>query len=56
MGLNQAGVGAIYVASAPTQLSLKDAANQLLGQVRATGVYLSEAGGAGTIQQIDLAV
>jgi len=56
MGLDQAGVGAISVASAPSRFSLKDAANQLLGQVRATGVYLSEAGNAGTIQQIDLAV
>ena len=56
MGLGQTGVGAIYAASATSQFSLKDAQNQGLGQALATGVYLSEAGNAGTIQQIDLAV
>ena len=49
------GAGAISLASVATPFQVKDAAQQLQGTVRQTGVYLSEAGGAGTVQQIDLA-
>ncbi len=50
------GVGAIATSSLETPFSLKDSANSLQGEIRASGVYLSENGGAGTIQQVDLAV
>jgi len=54
--LKDAGVGAISLASQSTPFALKDANNQLLGEVKATGVYVNENGTVGTVQQIDLAV
>ncbi len=54
--LAEAGVGAINVNGTVTPFSLKDSANQLQGQIRTTGVYLMEDGGAGTVQQLDIAV
>lgn len=54
--LQAAGVGALYLGKVSTEFSLKDASNQLDGQVRSTGIYLGENGAAGTLQQIDLAV
>ncbi|PWB58611.1 MAG: hypothetical protein C3F18_02210 [Nitrosomonadales bacterium] len=54
--LKAAGVGALYLGNASTEFSLKDASNRLDGQVRSSGIYLSESGSAGTMQQIDLAV
>jgi hypothetical protein len=55
-GLREHGVGALYLGSSETPFSLKDDDNRLLGQVRASGIYLNEDGSAGTLQQIDLAV
>ncbi len=49
------GIGAIYLNAAETPFRITDAENQTLGQVRATSVYLTEDGGAGTVQRIDLA-
>ena len=54
--LQAANVGAISLARLATPFSIKDGSNALLGEVRSSGVYLSEDGKAGTIQQIDLAV
>ena len=54
--LRAAGIGAIYLGSASTAFSLKDDAHAVLAQIRASGVYLREGGGAGSIQQIDLSV
>jgi len=54
--LAENGIGAIATGSAETPFALKDSANVLQGNVRATGIYLSESGLAGTIQQVDLAV
>lgn len=54
-GLAEAGVGAINLDGVETPFAVKDASNRLLGQVRATSVYLAENGGVGTVQQIDLA-
>jgi hypothetical protein len=54
--LKDAGVGAISLASQQTPFSLKDSGNQLLGEVKATGVYVKENGSVGTVQQLDLAV
>lgn len=52
--LKEANVGAIAVGNVATPFQMKDSANQLLAQVRASGVWLSEQGKAGTMQQIDL--
>ena len=56
VALGQAGVGAIYLGNVSTEFAVKDAANVQQGQVRSSGVFLRENGGAGVIQQIDLAV
>ena len=56
MTLAQANVGAIYLGNTAAQFSLKDSANQLQGQCRTAGVFLKEDGGAGVVQQVDLAV
>ena len=52
--LKDAGVGAISVNPADTPFDIKNQANQLQGTVRQTGVYLTEDGKAGTVNQIDL--
>ena len=54
--LRERGVGALYLGSSETPFALKDSDNALLGQVRASGLYLNENGSAGSLQQIDLAV
>lgn len=51
--LADAGVGAISTASVGTEFSLKQG-SELEGQIRRTGVYLSENGAVGTTQQVDL--
>lgn len=52
--LAEVGIGAIYLGQIETSFSLKDSGNALQGQVRATGLFLFENGGTGTIQQLDL--
>lgn len=54
--LAQSGIGAIYLGNAATGFSLMDQERQMLGLVRATGVFLKEDGTPGVLQQIDLAV
>jgi hypothetical protein len=54
--LEDLGVGAIALAHAATPFDLKTATNEMLGQVRASGVFLRETGEVGTVQQIDLTV
>jgi hypothetical protein len=54
--LRERGVGALYLGSIETPFALTDRDNRLLGQVRASGLYLNEDGRAGSLQQIDLAV
>jgi len=54
--LSQRGVGALYTGSVEAPFSLKNSDNELLGQIRAAGVYLSESGEVGNLQQVDLAV
>lgn len=56
LSLQQADVGAISLMRVATPFSIRDAANESLGQVRSTGVFLQESGGTGTIQQVDLSV
>lgn len=52
--LADAGVGAIALARIATPFSVKTGANELLGQIRSSGIFLQEDGTTGTIQQIDL--
>lgn len=52
--LSTAGVGAIALSHISTPFELKTNANELLGQIRTSGIFLQENGAAGTIQQIDL--
>lgn len=52
--LAAAGLGAIALSRIATPFDLKTNANELLGQIRSSGIFLQEDGTAGTIQQIDL--
>lgn len=54
--LAQRGIGALYTGAVDAPFSLKTADNALLGQIRAAGIYLTEAGEVGHMQQVDLAV
>jgi hypothetical protein len=54
--LSQKQVGAIYLGQAETPFAVKNAQNELLGQVVSSGIYLVETGGVGSVQQVDLAV
>ena len=54
--LKDRNVGAISVGRVATPFELRTADNQSLGGVRSTGVYLTEDGHAGSVQQIDLTV
>ncbi len=54
--LQETNVGAISLARVSTPFEIKDESNALQGEVRASGVYLQESGGVGSIQQIDLTV
>lgn len=53
--LAERAVGAISTASVETPFEIKDSANTLQAVIRRSGVYLSELGGAGIVQQFDLA-
>jgi PAS domain-containing protein len=56
LNLKDADVGAIALENVQTPFSIKDFKNQLLAQIRSTGVFLKESGGAGSVQKIDLVV
>ncbi len=49
-------VGALYLGNLSTPFALRGSNNADLGAVAATGVYLSESGQAGTIQDVDLTI
>lgn len=52
--LTDAGVGALALQATSTPFDMKSSNNQLLGQIRSSGIFLQDRGTAGTIQQIDL--
>jgi len=53
--LAEAGVGALYVGqSVSTQFDIRSAANETLGQVISSSIYLGENGKPGALQQVDL--
>lgn len=54
--LAQAGVGALYLGNVATPFDLRNGANETLGLMRTSSVYLRENGSVGTVSQIDLSV
>jgi hypothetical protein len=56
MPLTKSAIGAIYLGSEETPFDLKGDNNQMLGKVSKSGIYLTEAGNVGSVQQIDMAV
>lgn len=54
--LRERQVGALYLGKTATPFELRDGDNQSLGAVRASGVWVSETGQVGSLQQIDLTV
>lgn len=57
LSLKEADVGAIYLGNTSTEFSLNNAiTNQTNAQIRKTGIYLRETGGAGTVQHVDFAL
>lgn len=56
VNLREANVGAIYLGNVDSQFDLKDSANGLNGRIQRSGVYLSENGVAGAVQQLDFSI
>ncbi len=56
IALGDKNIGAIYLGHATTPFQLRTADNRSLGEVTDTGVYLTENGKTGTIQQINFSV
>ena len=56
LNLKEADVGAIFLGKASTDFSLSGRDMDLDGKIRATGIFLKESGGVGTVQHVDLAV
>ncbi|HSR36696.1 MAG TPA: hypothetical protein VLL73_05890 [Desulfurivibrionaceae bacterium] len=54
--LKEKHIGALLLDAAATPFSLTDSANALQGKLRETSIYLTEAGQAGTVQELDIAV
>ena len=54
--LGDKNIGAIYLGHVSSPFQLKDAQNQSLGEVVNSGVYLTEDGGVGVVQEINLTV
>jgi len=54
--LKESGVGALYIPAVETSFDLKNSENETEGRIQRTGIYLSESGQVGTVQQIDVAV
>jgi len=55
-GLKESGIGAIYVTGIDASFGLKDSENNLKGQMTRSGIYLTEGGRPGTIQQLDVVI
>ncbi|HEY3268302.1 MAG TPA: hypothetical protein VGM37_15390 [Armatimonadota bacterium] len=53
--LKDRNVGAIYLGSVATPFSVPSSAGDTRAQIRDTGIYLSESGQPGTIQELDVA-
>ena len=53
--LRQAGVGAISIVHAGTDFQMESQGGEILGRVKASGIFLTEAGEVRSLQEIDLA-
>lgn len=51
--LGDKNVGAIYLGHLTTPFQLRDMANQALGEITSSGIYLTEQGKAGSLQQLN---
>ncbi|AMK79045.1 MULTISPECIES: hypothetical protein [Methylomonas] len=51
--LGDKNVGAIYLGHLTTPFQLKDTSNQALGEIASSGIYLTEQGKAGSVQQLN---
>ncbi len=56
MTLTEAGVGALYLGNVSTPFDLRGSANETLGVMRTSSIYVRDDGTAGTVSQIDLSV
>jgi hypothetical protein len=56
LSLAEAGVGAIAVQNAETPFQLQNSAGETIGEVAATGLFITEDGQVRSMQEIDLAV
>ncbi|WP_372740033.1 hypothetical protein [Neptunomonas sp.] len=56
LSLGESDVGAIYTGSENSPFDLKGDNNQVIGRVSKSGIYLTEAGDVGSVQQVDMAV
>ncbi|HEY9194316.1 MAG TPA: hypothetical protein VIO81_15710 [Methyloversatilis sp.] len=54
--MKDASAGAFWLGRVDTPFSLRGADNEVLGQMRASSVYVREDGSAGTLSQVDLSV
>lgn len=52
--LKQKDVGAIYLGHQSTRFEINNGQNIMQGQLNSSGIYVSEGGSVGTIQQVDL--
>lgn len=55
IGLGEVGIGAIYLGAQSSPFTFKNDANESLGSLRQSGIFLFESGEVGTISQIDFA-
>jgi hypothetical protein len=56
MGLGDKHIGAIFLGHVTSPFQLKDEQNRSLGEVVNSGVYLTEGGNVGVVQEINLTV
>jgi hypothetical protein len=54
--LKQKEIGAIYLCKSDTQFDINDKQNNTQGILKSSGIYVSESGSVGTVQQVDLVV
>ncbi|MGE4419336.1 MAG: hypothetical protein AB7D38_05830 [Sulfurimonas sp.] len=55
VALGEVGIGAVYLGSANGQFDIKNEKNEILGRIRANGLFLNEDGTSGIMSQIDFA-
>ena len=55
MSLKEADVGAIYLGSASTEFTHQNSEFVIAGMMKASGLFLRESGGVGTVHQLDMA-